>query len=60
MSTNKLLHAIVAALLVGLTIWALQHSEFYREAGKGKRFGIVAVVIFIELLVLNLIWPFTS
>jgi len=60
MSTSKILHALVTGLLAGLTHWVLQQFDFYNQAGKGKRVLILLPIFFVEMLVLNWIWPFPS
>jgi len=60
MTTSKLLHALVNALLVGLTYWILRQFDFFNQASKVQQFGILLVVLFIETSLLNLVWSFPS
>lgn len=60
MVTNKLLHALVNGLLIGLTYWILRQFDFFNNAGKGQQFGILLVVFFVETFLLNLVWPLPS
>lgn len=56
MSTD-MLHAIVSGLLIGCIILGVQHTGLVADKTKLQRFGIVFVIGFVAMLILNLVWP---
>ena len=52
-----LLHAIASGLIIGAIILLADRGGLLKGRSRLQRFGIVFVIGFATVLVLNLIWP---
>ena len=53
-------HIIVTAIILYSVMWGMQHIAPFSEMSKGKRNGIQFIILFVQLFILNIIWPYGS
>ncbi len=51
-------HMIATAVLVFIVIWAVNNLSIFDGMTKGRRALIQAVIVFIAIVALNLVWPY--
>jgi hypothetical protein len=50
-------HMLLTMLIIGIVFLGLGRSEAYRRSSRAKRIGIIVVILFPMLLLLNSLWP---
>jgi len=51
------LHLLLTMLISGIVFLGLERSAVYRRSSRARRTGILVVILFPLLLLLNPLWP---
>ena len=48
------------AAIIFIVVFLVNHTDAFKDASRGKRALLTGIAIFVPLLILNLVWPYSG